>query len=206
MQTEFWLQMIKKKAAGFSSPTWKGIMILCRKQWKNNEHGFKKCDMAFGVECLDVSLSHPADCTHRLMTPRQMWSVCVIAVAIKPSSCLCESTPSPVSRGCFYEGSEGEPSPRCGTRAAPLLPSSPLHVDELSFWGRRCSFTGWCWGSVSNDHTSKAPFCTLACMCVCVGMCLCGPHTGTCIHGEVKPVHKVSSLHWCQPTRHHHDN
>lgn len=43
-------------------------------------------------------------------------------------------------------------------------------------------------------------------LCVRACACLCGPHMSTCIHGEVKSVNKVDSLHWCQPTRHHHDN
>lgn len=38
---------------------------------RNNEHRDLRVRSGGRVECLDVSLSHPADCTHSLMMPRR---------------------------------------------------------------------------------------------------------------------------------------
>lgn len=60
-----------------------------------------------------------------------------------------------------FEGLEGEQ--KC---LSPPLVKSSGRVRTV-FSGMAMLFTGWCWGSVS-DHSSKAPYCTLVCVCLFV--------------------------------------
>lgn len=149
------------------------------------------------VECLDVSLLHPADYIHWFVTPRLMWTVYVIVVGYKNPPTV-SGSPSSHQLGyvkCFTVLFWRTQKTGC----LQYLVEVPLpSFSDVFFWDGNVLYS---WGSVSNDHSSKAQYCTLVCVCV-----LCGLHMGTCIHGEVKSVNKVDSLHWCQPTRHHHDN
>lgn len=165
---------------------------------------------------IDVSLSF--DCTYKRVAPGAPPSVkrdhCWLLNLSPPSNPTASAGPS-IRPSIRPWGRHLDRDTKCfavldwhsgGESSSVGYISAPLSFSEVLRRGLTVFFWEWWCSLLLLLRFSKRPFFkgtvlyigVLVCVCVCVGC--------TCMHGEVKTSLKVDSLHWCQPTRHHHDN